>query len=404
MVVLMLRPKWLVVLAAIGFIVPGRGDLSSSDRAGLALEGTGSQAAATADPSFVWGVCGHPTWSDYADWVPGNLQKEMGYVRQLGCTYFRCSFERAYYPAILNTVVPPAQAAGVTILPILPLSIAAKEDGRTNYEANYKTATAWASYAIAKHYRLPFWELGNELENGGLVRIIYDGTAPDQFPDKVPGGFVAIASSLSGAYHGIQDAYAAGRASGETTVVPQMLYGCAYRHWGLLSKIQKYNGSLPFDIISWHWYEPNCGSFNEPIHDGKSFSKNRSPAECLADFKSHTNPGQPMEVWITESNRSVHTRQGYDNGSVSSTSPGQAGAPGQDWAAEAQEIQVTIDDVKKAPTVKGLFVYELLDEPRADGNNPGRLRSEGYYGLLAGLNGPYKDAFYTYQNEIRGSP
>ena len=305
-------------------------------------------------------------------------------------------FEGGAYPAILKNIVPPAQAAGVTVLPDLPLKIVAKDDAETNYETNYQIGFKWASYAIAEHYQLPYWEIGNELENGSWVKVTYDGTAPNQFPDKTPGGFVAIASALKGAYHGIKDAYAAGRAQGTTAIVPQILYGACYHHWGLLTKLLQYNGSLPCDIISWHWYEPNCGLFSAPLHDGKSFSNGRSPAECLADFKSPSHPDQPMDVWITELNRSVHTPQGDLNGSVSDTAP-----EGQDWSAEAQEIHSSIEDVKKAPTVKAIFVYELFDETLADRGNPKRLRSEGSFGLLTGLNGKYKDGFYTYQKEIK---
>ena len=345
---------------------------------------------------FAWGVCGHPTWSDYAEWTPGNMEKQIAYLRELGCSYYRCSFEGGSYPAILRNIVPPAQSAGVTLLPDLPMKIVASKDAKTNYETNYQTGFKWASYAIAQSYNLPYWELGNELENWNLVKVVYDGTGANEFPDKTPGGFVAMASSLDGAYHGIKDAYAAGRAQGATTIVPQILFGCCYHHWGLLTKLLKYNGSLPCDIISWHWYEPNCGQFNAPLHDSKSSSNGRSPAECLADFKSHSDPGKPMDVWITELNRSQPSPHGLLNGSLSDSNP-----QGQDWKAEAQEIQLTIEDLKKAPNVKGLFVYELLDEPIADGKDPKRLRAEGNFGLLTGLNGKYKDAFYIYQNEIK---
>jgi len=355
----------------------------------------GDDTAPSAQP-FAWGVCGHPTWSDYAGWVPQNFSRQLEDVQKLGCSYYRFAFEGAEYPSILKSYVPAAQAAGITILPILPIKIDAKDDAKTNYSRNYGIGFAWASYAIQQKYQLPYWELGNELENSSLVKIVYDGTSPNDFPDKDAGGFVAIASSLSGAYHGINDAYSASRASGETTVVPKMLYGCAYHHWGLLAKILQYNGSLPCDIISWHWYIPMCGSFSSPIHDPKSASNNRSPAECLADFKSHSDPQQPMDVWITETNRSAKTPQGFLNGSYSTN------AKGED--AEAQAIDTSIADLKKASNVRAIFVYELLDDIQADRSNALRLRDEGHFGLKTTLNGRYKSAFYHYQNDIKENP
>jgi hypothetical protein len=349
-----------------------------------------------------WGICGHPTWADYADWTPANDTTAMNYLKQLGCTDYRCSFEGADYPSILATVIPPAKAAGVTIMPILPLTLTPSATAATNYTANYKTAYSWATYAIAKGYAVPYWELGNELENDGLVSVVYDGASPNDFPDEQPGAFVAIASGLNGAYHGLKDAYTAGRTSGLTTLTPQVLYGATYRHWGLLTKIQTYLGSLPCDILSWHWYGPNYGAFNLPISDSNSVSNKLTPAQCLNAFKSKTDPSEPMDIWITENNRSQNMGGGVLlNGSTgSNTNP--AGV--QDWTAEATAIQANVDSFKAEPTVKAIFVYELLDEPKADGDSTEMLASQGYFGLVTKLNGVLKPAFYTYQAEIQAGP
>jgi hypothetical protein len=362
----------------------------------LNVSATTPNSAAVAHP-LLWGICGHPTWPDYADWVPGNMATQIGYVRELGCSYYRCSFEGASYPAVLDTIVPPAQSAGITILPILPIKIVAQSSAETNYQANYQIAVSWATHAIAKGYHLPYWELGNELENGRNVSVIGDGALPAQYRDKTPGGFVAIASSLQGAYRGLKDAYAQGRSKQTTTLVPQVLYGCTYRHWGLLAKIRDYNQSMPCDIISWHWYDPAYGSFNAPIH-GLSASFDRSPAECLTDFKRNDDKDRPMDVWITETNRSVKpTSTTYLNGSFSDN------ASGQDWAAQAQVIQTTIADLARASNVKAIFVYELLDESIRFKDSAGMRASEGNFGLVTGLKGRRKNAFYTYQAATKAS-
>lgn len=345
-----------------------------------------------------WGVAGHPTWPDYANWIPANITTQVNYLKKLGCSYYRCSFEGANYPSSMNNVVPAAQASGITLLPILPISLIAANGAQSNYNTNYQTGYNWATYAILKGYNIPYWELGNELENWDLVKVVYDGASPTQYPDAQPGGFVAIASGLKGAYQGIKDAYATGRLSGLTTITPQILYGATFRHWGLLTKIQNYNGSLPCDIISWHWYGPSYGSFNTPIVDPNSISNGRSPADCLNDFKSHINPNQPMDIWITETNRSASVSGHLLNGSVASNATPKTS---QDWVAEAQAIQTNIDSFKSVPTVKGIFVYELLDEPLADGGSTSLLASEGYFGLVTKLNGTLKNAFYTFQTEIK---
>ncbi len=347
---------------------------------------------------ILWGICGHPTWPDYADWVPGNMAKQIGLVRELGCTYYRVSFEGSSYPAILDTIVPPAQSAGVTILPIFPLTIHTGITPEQNYKANYDAAVAWAHYAISKKYDLPYWELGNELENWGYVNVVGDGALAAQFPDKKPGASVAIASSLKGAYQGLKDAYAAALAQHTTTITPKILYGCTYRHWGLLAKIRDYNKSMPCDIISWHWYEPAYGPFTAPIH-GVSADFGRTPAECLSDFKDNDDPSRPMDVWITETDRSVKPNATtYLNGSFSDN------ATGQDWPAQARTLESTLADLKKAPNVKAIFVYELLDENGRYKNASGKVGTEGFLGLMTGLNGTRKDAFYSYQSAIKANP
>ena len=73
----------------------------------------------------------------------------------------------------------------------------------------------------------------------------------------------------------------------------------------------------------------------------------------------------------------------------------------QDWASEATAIQSNIDSFKPVPSIKAIFVYELYDEPLADFSSTELLASEGYFGLITGLNGTPKNAFYTYQTEIK---
>ena len=350
-------------------------------------------------PPLIWGVNGHPTESDYASWIPANFTTQMTDLNQVGATYYRVSFEGASYPQILSSYVPSATAAKVTLLPILPINLVAADSAQANYDNNYTLGYTWAAYAISKGYAIPTWELGNEVENWDLVNVVYDGTTAGDFPDKTPGGFVAIANGFNGAYQGIKDAYAAGRAANTTTITPQVLIGMCYRHWGLLAKIQAYdNGVLPCDAISWHWYGPNYGGFNSVINDPRSAGNGRTPAACLGDFKSKSDPTKPMDIWLTETNRSQSVNGVLLNGSVASDT---APSSSQDWTAEATAIQSNVDSFKPVASVKAIFVYELFDETIATSSSTGYLASEGYFGLITGLQGTKKNAFYAYQNEIK---
>ena len=156
---------------------------------------------------------------------------------------------------------------------------------------------------------------------------------------------------------------------------------------------------LPCDAISWHWYGPNYGGFNTVINDTKSAANGRTPVQCLNDFKSKTDPTKPMDIWITETNRSQNiSGGGLLNGSVANNA---TPTTSQDWAAEATAIQNNIDSFKPVPSVKAVFIYELYDDGNVDASSLSLLASEGYFGLVTGLNGTKKNAFTTFQNEIK---
>ena len=361
---------------------------------------TTSTPAVSTTP-MVWGVVGHPSWNDYASWIPANVTTQYNYLNQLGAGYYRVSFEGAWGPSYINTLEPMAQNAGITLLPMLPVHFVPANSAQTNYNNAYTVANSWATYAISQGYNLPYWEVGNEPENDGAVSITGDGSAASDFPDAVPGGFVSIINTYNGAYQGVLDAYTAGRKAGLTTITPKVMIGMCYRHWGLLAKMQAYdNGVLPCDMISWHWYGPNYGNFNGVITNPGAPDNGRTPAACLGDFKSKTNPTQPMDIWMTETNRSQYSNGVLLNGSVANNA---TPATSQDWAAEASAIQANVDSFKTVPSVKGVFVYELFDEPKNDSTSTEYLAEEGYFGLVTGLNGTLKNAFYTYQAEIKAS-
>jgi hypothetical protein len=355
-----------------------------------------TMAATTPAPIKIWGVCGHPTQPDYASRLTANVATQMSDLKAVGAGYYRVSVE-GQSPSYLDYLMPQATTAGITLLLDLPVSLVATNNAQTNYNNNYAIGYNWAAYAISKGYAMPYWELGNEPENAINVSVLGDGASPAQFPDKTAGGFVAIASGLQGAYDGVKQAYADGRASGKTTITPQCLIGMCFRHWGLLAKIQAYDGELPCDIISWHWYGPTYGDFNAPVSAPGQPDDGRSAAACLADFKSKTNPAQPMDVWITETNRSQVINGSFYNGSTGSlTTP----RTSQDFADEATALKATCDSFKKAANVKAVFAYELYDEVLADQSTTALLASQGYFGLITGLNGTKKAAFTTFQTEI----
>lgn len=357
--------------------------------------------------SIAWGVCGHPTFSDYQNWNASARTEQIGLLQDLGCDIYRCSFEYSPkpYPALMDNIVPVAQAAGVLVLPVLPVT-SLGANGSTIYAdvyaENYTIATTWANYAISKGYKLPYWELGNEMENWGLVNISGDGSSPSQYTDKATNGFERIRAALNGAYDGLKAAYSAARQSGLTTITPSLLSpGTAYRHWGLLTKIKNANGTqpVPWDILSWHWYTPSYGDFSSTITDASSPSYGKSPVQCLNEFPQKSNPAAPMDIWITECGRSQNIPgSGFVGGSATSrTNP----AASQDWALQAQELEDEIADLATVPTVKAIIVYELFDETSLyAGKSAGAQAEQAYFGLVTGLGGTRKDVYYVFRSII----
>lgn len=347
------------------------------------------------DNGFLWGVCGHPQWMEYQDWNTYRYGRQLDYLRQLGCKAYRISFDVHGHPWALDNVVPMAKARDIQILPILPLSITPANGFQANYDTNYANAQTWANHAITNGYHLPYWELGNELENWGLLTISGDGALPSNYTDAVPGATAAIAGALNGAYQGLKDAYSAARSAGTTTITPQCLYGATWRHWGLLHRIKDYNNLnfLPCDIISWHWYTPSFGALTARITTGGSAY--RTPVECLNDFKKHEAPTEPMDIWITESGRSENLPGfGFVGGSCTSTvNP----AANQNFALQASELSSEISDLKSVPSIKAIFVYELFNSTTTFGT---ANAAEAYFGLVTALDGTPKNAFWGYQNAV----
>lgn len=375
---------------------------------GLATCLISPQHAGAAVP--LWGVCGHPTWTDYNSSNATFRAEQVSLLRDLGSDLYRCSFEfpTGSYRQLLDIIVPAAQAQGIQVLPILPITSLGLGNSTVYgdvYQRNFEIATLWANYAISHGYHLPYWELGNEMENWNLVTVSGDGSSPSQYTDAKPNGFERLRAALNGGYDGLRDAYAKARAAGNSTIAPQILSpGTAYRHWGLLKRVKDANGAtpVPWDILSWHWCTPRFGSFTAVITDPSSSAYNKTPVQCLNEFKKKSDPTQPMDIWITECGRSqIIPGSGLAvcGSATSRVNP----AANQDWALQAQELDAEVRNLASVNSVKAILVYELLDETKAYADATQGAQAEmAYYGLVTGLGVPNnkKTAFWTFQSLI----
>ncbi len=74
---------------------------------------------------------------------------------------------------------------------------------------------------------------------------------------------------------------------------------------------------------------------------------------------------------------------------------------GQDWALQARELEDEIASLMAVPSVKAIVAYELFDEAiHYAGVSAGVRAAQAYFGLVTGLGGTRKDAYYQFRSII----
>ncbi len=275
-------------------------------------------------PSFAWGVCGHPfVQAAYKD-IPTTNQLDL--VAALGAVWYRVD---APVVSVTNAGVPwgqflaDAQARGIKILPILFPSLYV---GDTGYSAQELEAEAFASgQALAQffHGRVSVYEIHNELD---LYSIISPNT-PDgsQVTHYDDGRYQRALAQIRGLIAGVR--------SVDTTARTMVNAGGGY-HYGFFRRLV--TDGVRFDILGWHWYS----EMGDMVCRG-----------ILTQLESFGRP-----IWLTEIDRR--------DGSADGNEPAQAS-----YLADA----ATRYSARRS--IEGLFAYELLDEPYFTGG-------EGAYGLV----------------------
>jgi len=370
----------------------------------------------TAVTGVVWGVNGHPEQPDYRSWDPDKVTEQLNAVHELGAQYYRISSEQyrdcpsclldpLYSQATAHVSVPRAKELGIVLLPILVLMA---DTGtcdpnlpcdvnvfQANYDVHYARGQLWANYALHNDLDIPVWELGNEPEVN--FPMSNDGSSESDWPDNAR--TEATIGGLHGLYWGVRRAYEA-RNKSVTSIG-----GAAWVHWGFLEKMSdRLGGVLPYDKISWHWYEPAFDSFDTYINHN-----HKSASESLAAFGK--------DIWITEVNRQGKETLQDGSGTVVPTGGSctcqETPWSCQSWGSEADDLASTIDDLGHATdhrpepslVVKAIFAYELYDETSLHLSD-GQLCSEGFYGLMTTNTTTYehspKNAYWTFRDKIAG--
>jgi hypothetical protein len=329
-----------------------------------------SMLAVAADgEDFAWGVNGHPlSQSGYFD-VALSTQADL--VAELGAGWYRVDLGEGAFAAStarFDELVTIAERRGLRLLPVL---LPASADPKAAPGAVRAAAAAYARLVAGRYKgRISHWELGNELDavallhRGDTTRAGTtwrwgdpDGSRPEDYEE---GRYRRAQAEIEGLAEGVR----AGDPAARTVV------GTAgWLHYGFIERLAG-EDRVPFDILAWHWYSE--------MGDMTRVEGKLDLVAYLARF------GKPL--WLTEINRRDGSRGGRDR-------------------EEADFISVSVARLRANPAVRGVFVYELLDEPYFGASG------ESAYGLVGLDRGPEgrwtvgrpKPAFLALQTLIVGT-
>jgi hypothetical protein len=273
-------------------------------------------AAGADEPSFTWGINGHPL----ASYHGVTIEEQVAFLKDLGVRSYRVDVQSIEQLPKLKELTKLAGVVGVEILPVvtpkIDLSTATIDEiYSTSKTLAYETATLLAG-------QIKVWELGNELENFAIIQpceMRDDGT---QYPcDWGPAGglypldyygprWEKVAAVMRGLDAGMKHAGGNYRTAMGTA------------GWGHMGAFQRMKQSgIEWDISVWHMYG------QDPEWAFKALAEYEKP------------------IWVTEFN--------HPKGSIDSED------------AQASGLKATMEllqQLRKLYPIEAAHVYELMDE------------------------------------------
>lgn len=231
-----------------------------------------------------------------------------------------------------NELITAAVENNVKLLPMLWLD---ELDYTNSVAGAYKKGKAQGS-GFAKKYgqSLDYYELGSQLESKLINSSAVDGSSSSHYDQAK---FKVLAAFLKGMNEGIK-----ANDKGAKTII-----NATWKHYAYLQMLE--NEGINFDVVGYNWYS-NMGS--EAAISAKLASLFKKP------------------IWFT----GIF----FKNGTYGNTEEDQ-----KEW------INNFIVRVKPNPSVKAVFIYELLDQPGLK-NSP---QTEKHQGLIK-WESPYTESEY----------
>lgn len=321
---------------------------------------------------FQWGVNGHPLSQEAYFHVPVTNQLDL--VRELGAGWYRFDLgERQFaaQTARMDELLAAASSREIRLLPVLFPAVQAR--GTAAPDA-IRTSTSNYARSVASRYkgRITHWELSNELDGHAMIRKgetnrlgdvwkwdgAPDGSRPEHYDES---RYQQARAEILGLYEGIKAAD-----PDAVTIVNT----AGWLHHGFIERLV-HEDHVPFDVLSWHWYS-EMGSLT-------NVQGRIDLVHLLSRF------GRPLT--ITEINRREGSKGGRE-------------------VEQAAYLREVADALRAHPSIRGLHVYELLDEPYFG------PAGESDYGLVRVTRdgagrwqlSDRKPAFAAYRDAIRNAP
>ncbi|OGV49891.1 MAG: hypothetical protein A2017_05685 [Lentisphaerae bacterium GWF2_44_16] len=288
--------------------------------------------------SFIWGINGHPLGGAgvYTEDRGVSLAQQFGLVKELGFTWYRFDVFAVEPNDELDTIVPPAEKAGIKLYPTLhpPIELRPYTTLPSRFDNNdvYKKCFEHARSVAGKwRGRIKVWDLSNEPDGW----VIKDERHGNKREDYEPNLVAVAAAILKGQSDGIK--------AGDPDAKVSLNTG-GWLHYGFVDLMIE-NG-INFDILSWHWYN-EMGDI-DCIKKMENFN-------LLKELKKYDKP-----IWLGEYNYrpKKDKKAGYD-------------PVDNAWLLETIQRLYSY----RNNGVEAVFIYELLDFPSDD-------IGSGYYGLV----------------------
>lgn len=296
----------------------------------------------TVGDGFQWGVNGHPMSQEGYFHVP--IEHQLDLVAELGAGWYRVDLgakQFAAETARFDRLVSEAATRKIRILPVLFPSPHARE---ASAPSEIRTAASNFAALVARRYRgrITLWELSNELDAYALLAkgetnragILWkwdgspDGSSPENYEEN---RYRKAHAELLGLHEGIK------AADPEATTIVNT---AGWLHYGFIERLVR-EDRVPFDVLGWHWYSE--------MGDMTNVQGRLDLIGLLSGF------GKPLA--ITEFNRRDGSKDGQE-------------------AEQAGYLDQSARQLRTHRGIRGLFVYELLDEPYFGPSG------ESHYGLV----------------------